>query len=64
MLRVTAHDLAGRIVRTLHDGPAADGASLAWDGRDADGRALPAGVYFVRGVAAGQSVTRRVLRVR
>ncbi len=64
MLRVTAHDLAGRVVRTLHDGVAEEGMSLTWDGRDSDGRALPAGVYFMRGTAADQSVTRRLVRVR
>lgn len=63
-LRVTAHDLAGRVVRTLHDGVAEDGLHLTWDGRDGEGRALPAGVYFMRATAAGQSVTRRLVRVR
>ena len=64
MLHVTAHDLAGRIVRTLHDGPATDGASLAWDGRDAGGRPLPAGIYFVRATTADEHITRRLVRVR
>lgn len=63
-LRVTAHDLAGRVVRTLHDGVAGDGLSLTWDGCDGEARALPAGVYFISATAAGQSVTRRLVRVR
>ncbi len=63
-LRVTAHDLAGRVVRTLHEGPAGAGAALAWDGADTAGRPLPAGVYLVRATIARTSVTRRLVLVR
>ena len=43
------YDLAGRLVRSLHSGPLAAGShSLRWDGRDANGRSVPAGVYFAR----------------
>ena len=48
-LRVGIYDLAGRLVRTLER--RADGAGehvLVWDGTDAAGRALTAGVYFAR----------------
>jgi hypothetical protein len=39
-------DLQGRIVRHLADGEFVAGPrTVAWDGRDDDGRALPAGVY-------------------
>jgi flagellar hook assembly protein FlgD len=42
-------DVTGRVVRRLASAaPYATGpASLDWDGRDASGRRLPAGVYFV-----------------
>jgi len=42
-------DAAGRVVRRLH-GAAGDGLPLRarWDGRDAQGRPVGAGVYFVR----------------
>ena len=63
-LRVTAHDVSGRRVRTLHYGPAAAVGTLVWDADDENGRAVPAGVYFVRLTAAGQDVTRRLVRVR
>jgi len=58
-------DLEGRSVRALtrRDGD----APLVWDGTDARGRAVPAGVYFVRlsGPADGPGGTvRRILRVR
>jgi len=32
--------------------------SLAWDGRDDAGRALPAGTYFVRLARSGQALSR------
>ena len=43
------YDLSGRRVAGLHSGSLPAGRhSLKWDGRGADGRALPAGVYFAR----------------
>jgi hypothetical protein len=42
-------DAAGRRVRSLVDGPGlAGGHIVAWDGRDARGRSVPAGVYLLR----------------
>jgi len=47
--RVTVHDLGGRLVRTLVDGPLPEGRHRArWDGRDASGVAVAPGAYFVR----------------
>ena len=63
-LRVTAHDLSGRLVRTIHEGPAEAAGTLGWDGDDDAGRAVPAGVYFIRVAAAGQQLVRRLVRVR
>jgi hypothetical protein len=57
---VEIHDLAGRLVRSLD--AAVDGAR--WDTRDATGRRVPSGVYFVR-VHMGDSVeSGRVTVVR
>ncbi|MFO7676333.1 MAG: lamin tail domain-containing protein [bacterium] len=48
-LRVQVYDLAGRLVRDLHDGrPEAAEGELHWNGRAASGRAAPAGLYAVR----------------
>jgi hypothetical protein len=37
---------------------------LAWDGRDDGGRAVPAGVYYVRLLAADRAFTRKVTYLR
>lgn len=62
-LRVYAID--GREVRTLARGPLAAGThTLAWDGRDADGRTAPPGLYLLRGRAGDAAVARRVVKLR
>lgn len=46
--QVTVHDLAGRLLTRLHQGPLAAGAHrLEWDGRMDDGHRLPSGTYLV-----------------
>ncbi|HYM80907.1 MAG TPA: choice-of-anchor tandem repeat NxxGxxAF-containing protein [Candidatus Limnocylindria bacterium] len=62
-LEVTAFDLAGRAVRTLHEGAAPASGALRWDGRDGQGRTVAPGVYLVRMSAPGWSRVRRVVRV-
>jgi hypothetical protein len=62
---LSVHDAAGRLVRSLMDGPQPPGEhSVFWDGADQFGRAVGAGVYFHRLSAAGQVKTRAVLVVR
>jgi hypothetical protein len=59
----TVVDVRGRAVASLMSGVAGPGdVSLQWDGRDRDGRLMPAGIYFgsVAG-RAGRSVTRIAL---
>ncbi|MBZ0268013.1 T9SS type A sorting domain-containing protein [bacterium] len=58
LLRV--HDAAGRIIRSLD---AASGSST-WDTRDAAGRPVPAGVYFVTVQRDGRLETGRVTVLR
>ncbi len=58
------YSVAGRRVRTLLDRPATPGPlSVAWDGADDDGRAVPPGVYLARASLAGQHVDRKVVRI-
>ena len=58
-------DVQGRTLRTFHRGPLARGVTrLNWDGRDGDGRALGAGVYYLRFATPLGSTITRVVRAR
>lgn len=59
------YDAGGRLVRQLFNGPCSSGEHAAtWDGRDATGRPVPAGVYFSRLSSAGGSGRTTILRLR
>jgi hypothetical protein len=60
---LTVYDVMGRRVRVLHRGIVPAGRhDVSWDGTDARGRRVGAGVYFVRLEAkAGRAVERVVL---
>ncbi len=45
---VSVVDATGRVVRRLEPGAGAARSEAVWDGRDASGRAAPAGIYFAR----------------
>jgi uncharacterized repeat protein (TIGR01451 family) len=62
---LTIHDAAGRRITTLADDvfDAGDHARL-WDGSDADGHAVAAGLYFSRLVVDGQVRTGKLLLTR
>jgi hypothetical protein len=64
-ITISVYDVAGRVVAELLNGmvPAGESA-LSWDGRDATGRLVSAGVYSVRMEAQGFSATERVVRLR
>ena len=58
-------DSSGRLVRVLTEGHHGPGRHAAvWDGRDRDGQAVPAGVYFVRFTSEGVRQRRTVTLVR
>ncbi|MCB1184276.1 hypothetical protein KDM41_12645 [bacterium] len=62
---VAVYDTRGARVRRLHSGSVAGGAStLVWDGRDANGRAVASGLYFVRMDTGREVRTGRVVIVR
>jgi hypothetical protein len=64
-VRVDAYDVRGRRVRSLVDEWLPTGyRDFVWDGRDASGRALANGVYFLRLVANSGSDGARVLLIR
>ncbi|HMB70440.1 MAG TPA: ASPIC/UnbV domain-containing protein, partial [bacterium] len=65
-VQVRVFDLAGREIRTLFRGRAEAGRhTLDWDGRDAQGSATAAGVYFVKlQGSGGADLSQKVVRLR
>jgi flagellar hook assembly protein FlgD len=64
-VRLEVFDLRGRLVRTLVDGALAAGRyEVLWDGRNAQGREQPSGVYLSRLRADGREVVGRMTLVR
>jgi tetratricopeptide (TPR) repeat protein len=64
-VRLEVHDLAGRRVTGLEAGWRPAGAHEArWDGRDAAGRPVPAGVYLAVLEADGRRASRKIFRLR
>jgi hypothetical protein len=62
---VHVHDLAGRLVRVVHEGALEPGLhDLRWDLRDASGRAVAPGIYLVRAEAGAFRSVRRVVVLR
>lgn len=62
---LTVHDIRGRFVRVLATGSYPRGDhDVRWDGRDADGRAVAAGVYVCTLATSGQFVTRKFVLLR
>jgi len=62
---VRVHDLSGRLVATLHDGPLSAGEhAFTWRGNAVDGSIAPSGIYFVRAVSGGVGATRKLVRLR
>ena len=62
-MRLVIYDASGREVRDL-SGSIGEGGSLVWDGKDAGGRQLPAGVYFCRVKTDGLGLSRKVVLLR
>lgn len=61
-VRLSVYDAAGRCVATLRSGPMAAGRhTITWDGRDASGQRVPAGVYFCRLVSGSFHQARRLV---
>ena len=61
---VGIYDLAGRRLHAMTAASDGERASATWDGRDADGKAVPAGIYFARATREGRVIaTRRLIRL-
>jgi hypothetical protein len=61
---VRIYDVAGRLVRALGGAVVAGRNTLAWDGRDAGGAPVGAGVYVYRLEAPGFQAARRMVLLR
>jgi hypothetical protein len=60
-IRLSVHDVSGRMVRVLAEGEVAAGRrSVAWDGRDGAGTPVASGVYFYRLASPQGSLTRKL----
>jgi flagellar hook assembly protein FlgD len=63
--RVDVFDVAGRHIRTLHEGRLEEGnQQVLWDGRNDKGATVPTGVYFVSLQSESVSAHRKVIRTR
>jgi len=63
--RVRVYDSGGRMITTLADGARAAGNhAVSWDGTDAVGRPVAAGVYYVRLQANGSTTDRKLVVTR
>lgn len=62
VLSLAIADISGRLVRKLGAGPRARGHyEIAWDGKDDEGRRLPAGCYFFVAEGGGQTAARKLI---
>lgn len=62
---IGVHDATGRLVRRLFDGYAEAGEMrLEWDSRDANGRSVPPGLYFVSAAGEGSRAIARLAVIR
>jgi hypothetical protein len=64
-VRVRVYDVSGALVRTLANETMPGGAhAVRWDGRDESGARTASGVYYVELNAGGESVRRKIVRMR
>jgi glucose/arabinose dehydrogenase len=64
-VRLSIYDVSGREVRNLMSRTAPAGAThVRWDGADASGQLVPAGVYLARLDRTGGHEVARILRIR
>ena len=62
---VNAYDVAGRLVRKIHQGALRAGAHVfGWDGRDGAGRDVTSGIYFIRIRSGVTTLNTKVYRLR
>lgn len=64
-IRLDLIDPSGRLLRRLAEGRCEPGEQVFhWDGRDAEGRELPSGIYLARLATARASITEKLVLLR
>lgn len=63
-ISIKIYNQRGQLVRTLHQGPAAENISLTWDGKDDAGRKASCGIYLVKASQRGKSAIRKLVLIR
>jgi hypothetical protein len=64
-VQVNVYDVGGRLVSTVARGEMDPGHwSVQWDGRDAERRPSPAGIYFMKLIAAEHVSAKRIVLTR
>ena len=65
-VRLSIHDVRGRLVTTLHEGDLAAGTihSFVWDGRNESGNGVASGLYFSRLEMAGKVRSGKMLLLK
>jgi subtilisin family serine protease len=64
-VRVTVHDVAGRVVRVLFDGARRAGSyAVGWDGEDAGGERVAGGIYFLRLATGRETALAKLVVLR
>lgn len=63
-LTVEVYDVRGALVRRLFSGMPASSEDIAWDAKDAAGRLVPGGVYFVRATLGSTRASQKLVLVR
>jgi flagellar hook assembly protein FlgD len=65
VVELAVFDLRGRLIRELDNEYRSAGRyKVTWSGKDLAGNSVPAGTYFFRMIAAGESQTARVTLVK
>ena len=59
------YNLKGQLVQVVSSGNIAKGANnFTWDGNDQNGKSVGIGVYFCRLETAGQTLTKKIIRIK
>lgn len=64
-VRVTVHDVAGRVVRVLFDGARRAGSyAVGWDGKGGGGEHVASGIYFIRLATGHETAVAKLVVIR